>query len=51
MITTYAEYLEKPSVLTFEDMNRLHEAGETYTDAEQDMLQMLTYLFKLMRTK
>ena len=32
-------------------MNRLHEAGETYTDAEQDMLQMLTYLFKLMRTK
>ena len=26
MITTYAEYLEKPSVLTFEDMNRLHEA-------------------------
>lgn len=26
MITTYAEYLEKPSVLTFEDMTRLHEA-------------------------
>lgn len=26
MITTYAEYLEKPSVLTFEDMNRIHEA-------------------------
>ncbi len=26
MITTYSEYLEKPSVLTFEDMNRLHEA-------------------------
>ena len=25
MITTYSEYLEKPSVLTFEDMNRLHE--------------------------
>ena len=26
MVTTYREYLEKPSVLTFEDMNRLHEA-------------------------
>lgn len=26
MITTYAEYLDKPAVMTFEDMNRIHEA-------------------------
>ena len=26
MITSYSEYLEKPSVLTFEDMTRIHEA-------------------------
>ena len=26
MITSYSEYLEKPSVLTFEDMTRIHAA-------------------------
>ena len=26
MVTTYQEYLGKASVLTFEDMTRLHEA-------------------------